>query len=79
MNIKEDFHHLIDTIDDEQLLNSYYQLIQQLNVGQSGQVWNTLSTEQKNEVLLSYEESFDEKNLIPHEQVKKQHDKWLKL
>jgi hypothetical protein len=79
MNIKEDFHHLIDTIDDEQLLNSYYQLIQQLNVGQSGQVWNTLTDQQKNEVLSSYEESFNENNLIPHEQVKQKHDKWLKL
>ncbi len=77
MNIKEDFHHLIDTIDDEQLLNSYFQLMQQLT-SQNGQIWNNLTEHQKNEVLLSYDESFDDKNLIPHEQVKKQHEKWLK-
>ena len=78
MNIKEDFHHLIDTIDDEQLLNSYFQLIQQLTHNQNGQIWDNLTEHQKDDVLLSYEESFDDNNLIPHEQVKKQHERWLK-
>ena len=78
MNVKEDFHHLIDTIDDEQLLNGYFQLIQQLTNQQNGQIWNNLTENQKNEVLLSYDESFDDNNLTPHEKVKKQHEKWLK-
>lgn len=78
MNVKEDFHHLIDTIDDEQLLKSYYELIQQLNVGQSGQLWNNLNESEKRELLIAYDESFDDKNLISHEEIKKQHEKWLK-
>lgn len=77
MTIKEEFHHLIDTIEDEEVLNGYYQLMR-LNGGQNGSLWNTLTEDQKLEVLLSYEESFDEKNHIPHEEVLKQLEKWLK-
>jgi hypothetical protein len=78
MNIKEDFHHLIETIDDEQLLKGYYQLIQQLNNNQTGNLWKNLSETEKQELLLAYDESFEEKNLLSHEQMKQQHDKWLK-
>ena len=78
MNIKEDFHHLIDTIDDEQLLKDYYQLIQRLNADQTGNLWNNLSETEKQELLSAYDESFDKNNLISHEQVKQQHEKWLK-
>ncbi len=77
MSIKEDFHHLIDIIEDEQVLNGYYQLIK-LNTGEYGQLWNNLTEEQKAELLIAYDESFDPRNLISHEEVKKQHEKWLK-
>lgn len=77
MSIKEDFHHLIDTIEDEQVLNGYYQLIKS-NTGEYGQLWNNLTEEQKAELLVAYDESFDPQNLISHEEVKKQHEKWLK-
>lgn len=76
MKIKDDFHHLIDTIEDEQLLKSYYQLLKNNNA--EGHLWNALSEEQKKELLLAYDESFDEANLISHEEVKIQHEKWLK-
>jgi len=78
MKIKDDFHHLIDTIEDEQLLKDYYQLIQNMNNNSDGALWSALSEEQKEELLLSYDESFDEKNLLSHQQVKLQHEKWLK-
>jgi hypothetical protein len=78
MKIKDDFHHLIDSIEDEQVLQHYYQLIQKINDDQNGHLWNTLSEDQKEELLLAYDESFDSSNLISHEQVKQQHEKWLK-
>jgi len=78
MKIKDDFHQLIDSIEDEQLLKSYYQLIQKINNEQNGHLWNSLTEDQKTELLTSYEESFDSGNLLSHEQVKLQHDKWLK-
>ena len=39
---------------------------------------NALTAEQMEELLISYEESFDSKNLISHEEVKKQLEKRLK-
>ncbi len=78
MKVKDDFHHLIDTIEDESLLESYYQLIQTMNSSSGGALWARLTDEQKKELLLAYDESFDENNLISHEQVKLQHEKWLK-
>jgi hypothetical protein len=77
MKIKDDFHHLIDSIEDEQLLKSYYQLIK-INYDQNGHLWNDLNQDEKNELLMAYEESFDGNNLLSHEQVKLQHEKWLK-
>ncbi|HEY2583563.1 MAG TPA: hypothetical protein VGI43_17255 [Mucilaginibacter sp.] len=78
MNIKDDFHQLIDNIEDEQLLQHFYQLIQKISDGQNGHLWNNLTEDKKNELLLAYEESFDADNLLSHDQVKRQHERWLK-
>jgi hypothetical protein len=78
MNVKDNFHHLIDTIDDDQLLKGYYELIKQLNINQSGNLWNNLNENERWELMIAYDESFDNKNLLSHEEVKKQHEKWLK-
>jgi hypothetical protein len=78
MNVKEEFHHLIDEITDEDLLQDYYNLIQRLSGNQSGKLWNKLSDTQQQELILAYDESFDQANLISHEVVKQQHQQWLK-
>ncbi|MDB5155782.1 MAG: hypothetical protein JWR50_489 [Mucilaginibacter sp.] len=78
MKIKDDFHHLIDSIENEELLQRYYSLIQKINDNQNGQLWNDLSEEVKEELMSAYEESFDINNLLSHEQVKQQHEKWLR-
>jgi hypothetical protein len=78
MKIKDDFHHLIDSIEDEQLLERCYQLIQKINDDQNGHLWNSLTEEEKKNLLVAYEESFDSNNLLSHEGVKQQHEKWLK-
>jgi hypothetical protein len=77
MKTKEDFHKLIDEITDEEALKSYFQLVQKLNDNQTGELWNKLNSEEKEELLLSYQESFNPDNLISHEQVRKQHSRWL--
>jgi hypothetical protein len=77
MKTKEEFHKLIDKIEDEEVLKGYFELILRLNNNQTGELWNGLNVEEKKELLLSYEESFDPNNLISHDQVKKQHTKWL--
>jgi hypothetical protein len=78
MTIKDNFHHLIDSIDNEDLLKACYQLIEKIRDGQNGHLWNSLGEDQQKELLAAYEESFDEQNLLSHEAVKGQHEKWLK-
>ncbi len=75
---KEAFHKLIDKIEDEETLKGYFELIQRLNNSQTGRLWDSLSSEEKDELLLSFEESFDPNQLISHEEVQGQHDKWLR-
>jgi hypothetical protein len=78
MNVKDNFHHLIDEINDDKLLQAYYNLIQQLRENQSGKLWNRLNKTEQRELLLAYDESFEPANLLSHELVKKQHEQWLK-
>jgi hypothetical protein len=54
----------ISQIEDEQLLNTVYDLLKLKDNEQTGKIWASLSQEQKDEVLLSYEESEDENNLV---------------
>ena len=77
MKTKEAFHKLIDKIENKETLSGYFKLIQTLNSNQTGELWDSLKPDEKDELLLSYDESFDSKNLISHEEVKRQHDKWL--
>jgi len=77
MKPRIEFHQLIDKIEDEATINSYLALIKVLENKQTGLLWNSLTEVEQQELLLSYDESFDPKNLISHEQVKSQHAKWL--
>ena len=78
MGTKDKFHKLIDVIEDEKLLAAYYELIQRLNLQETGKLWEGLSEEEKEELMLSYDESFKPDNILTHDEVKNQHDRWLK-
>jgi hypothetical protein len=43
-----------------------------------GNLFDSLSEDEQKELLISYKESFDENNLLRHDEVKLQHEKWLK-
>jgi hypothetical protein len=76
-SIKQKLHTLIDNIDNESLLTQVYELIYKKNSSKEGDLWNKLTQQQQEEVLLSLEESNDTNNLISNEDVKKSHKKWL--
>ena len=77
MKTRDAFHDLIENIKDEEVLKGYSSLIKRLNTHQTGKLWDSLSADEKDELLLSYEESFDSENLISHGEVKKQQREWL--
>ena len=77
MELKQNFHHLIDSIDNEKLLINFYELIKKKSSAEEGQLWNKLTDEEQKELLLSLEESKNPQNLISHEEMVNKHKKWL--
>ncbi len=77
ISIKQKLHELIDAIDNESILNQVYELISKKSTSKENDLWSKLSIEQQKEVLLSLEESEEPYNLTSHEDVKKNHKKWL--
>ncbi|HEC42875.1 MAG TPA: hypothetical protein ENI20_08625 [Bacteroides sp.] len=76
-DIRNSFHKLIDEIDNEHLLMKFYDLLIKSSDQKEGELWNQLSDEQKNEVLLAESESHYQNNIIDHETQKAKHKKWL--
>jgi hypothetical protein len=77
VELKQSFHHLIDSIDNENLLINFYDLIKKRSSAKEGQLWNKLTNQEQKELILSLEESKNPENLIDHEEMKLKHKKWL--
>jgi len=77
IEIRKNFHSLIDSIDNENILLFFYDLMKRKSTSKEGQIWNRLSNDQKQELLLSAQESENPDNLISHEDLKNKHKKWL--
>ena len=73
IELKSDLHKILDKIENEQLLRAIYDFLKQSEDAEEGQIWKTLTEEQKKEVYLSYEESQDDKNLKDWDTVKKKY------
>lgn len=69
VKLKNDIHQIIDRIENPELLQSLYDFLKVRENSTSGSLWKSLTEKQKKEVLLSYEESEDEKNLIQRDQL----------
>lgn len=72
--IKNNFHTLIDNLNDAELLKNFYD---GLLLSSESSLLKELSEEGKREILLAFEESEDENNLIENEVVKEKIKKWL--
>ena len=57
IELKKNFHLLIDSIDNENLLVSFYDLIKKRSSTKEGQLWSRLSKAEREELLLAFEES----------------------
>ena len=69
--LKSNIHQIIDRIQSEQLLETIYDFLKTRESSKPGEIWESLTDVQKQEVLLSFEESEDEKNLIGLDEVVK--------
>jgi len=77
IELKNNFHHLIDSIDNENLLKEFYELMLRKRTSKDGRLWAMLSKDEIEELLAVNEESENSENLIPHEEMKKRYSKWL--
>ncbi|MEJ1242317.1 hypothetical protein WBG78_29480 [Chryseolinea sp. T2] len=68
--LKSTLHRILEEIEDERLLRAIHAFLEE-RVNQPGRIWEKLTDEQREEVLLAYEESENEENLIDWEEVKK--------
>lgn len=75
--VKTEFHQLIDQVQDKELLLLFKEALQYSSSRKEGELWKTLSKQQKDSVLESYEESLNKDNLIPLEDLHQKHKKWL--
>lgn len=78
IELKKNFHALIDKINNEVLLKKFYNILLLRSQAKDEALWNKLTTEEKEELLASEEESNYETNLVSHQDMKKKHEKWLK-
>ncbi|MCX6279587.1 MAG: hypothetical protein NT004_16050 [Bacteroidetes bacterium] len=75
--LKNNFHHLIDSIENENLLQEFYELMLRKRASKDGRLWAMLSEDEVEELLKANEESENPDNLISHEDMKKKYSKWL--
>lgn len=78
VNIKNDFHQLIDQIEDEKILQEVYEILKNYQKKQGEDFWDSMTEEQRQELNKALLESEKEENLISHEEVMKQANKWKK-
>lgn len=67
--LRTNLHKIVDRIEDERLLRAVYSFLEVREKSTDGQIWNSLTEEQKKEVLEAYEESENDENLIEDEDV----------
>ncbi len=77
MDLKKDFHSLIDSIDNEYLLLNFYNIIKSKTMAVDGQLWGRLTKKEQEELLMAFDESENSDNLIEHDLMKNKHQKWL--
>jgi hypothetical protein len=77
LEIRTNFHHLIDQISNEQLLIKLYRIMEQASSSAEGKLWNSLSESEQSELLRIEQEVQSDVDLIPNEQMQTKHKKWL--
>lgn len=60
------------------MLKKFFEIMKESTKPLKAKLWDTLSASEQDEVIAAYEESKDEKNLIPNKKVMGKYKKWLR-
>jgi hypothetical protein len=77
LELKNNFHQLIDSIENENLLQKFYELMLRRRSTKDGALWGKLSKDEVEELLMANEECGNPESLIPHNEMKQKYSKWL--
>lgn len=75
--LKKNFYSLIDKLEDKELLEHFYLAMTFSAEKKDGELWSSLTERQKKEVMKSYKESLNKKNLLYQERVMKKYSECL--
>jgi len=78
IKIKQNFHNLIDNIENENMLLGFYELLKSRSESEEGELWSRLSYQEQEDLIKLADSSNDPSNLIDHEDMKRKHKRWLK-
>jgi len=77
IEIKSNFHKLIDNIENENILTKFYEIMLNAKAMKEESLWTSLTQKEQEELLEIEKESQDPANLIDHSEMKSKHKKWL--
>jgi hypothetical protein len=77
IELKSNFHKLIDNINNDNVLLKFYEILEKVQESKDGTLWNKLNIEEQQELKDIEKESHDPSNLISHADMTKKHNKWL--
>ena len=77
IDLKRNFHQLIDNIEDEELLAEFYNIIKTRSSSGEGQLWNRLTYQQQKELLSTLSDIDNPEFLICNDKMKKKHGQLL--
>lgn len=77
IELKNNFHHLIDSINNDKLLSKFYAVMARMSERNDEKLWGRLTSEEQEELIRADIESNDPANLIPHSEIQEKHKKWL--
>lgn len=66
VELKTNFHQLIDEISNEAMLVKFYEIMSTANVSNEGSLWKNLSLDEQQELLEIEKDSHIIENLIDH-------------
>lgn len=77
LEIKTNFHLLIDQLNNEELLIKFYRIMEQASTTTDGQLWSRITEDEQLELLKIEGEVQSDHDLIPNQHMQSKHQKWL--
>ena len=76
-DLKTKLHKLIDQSKNQDLLSTIHDVLEIRKDSKPGEMWKSLTKDEKKELLEAEKESRIPSNLVTHEEVMKKYQKWL--